>query len=141
MQSFTLHYGPDSIVFREGDPSMDIFYLQSGKLLICTIHGTEVKAISRIEAGEFFGELSFFDGRPRSSYIVTLETSTIIQIPKQELTGKLPQWYLEVGKNLTKKIRLLDHIIQDTKIRKTRAAENRPLSIDEQRKLFELLTK
>lgn len=141
MQSYTLEFTPYSVICREGDPSSDLFFLQSGKLLICTIHGTEVKALAHIEPGEFIGELSFFDSKPRSTHIVALEQSTLLQIPKQELAGKLPLWYLETGKALTKKIRKLDQVVQETKIRKSGAEESRPLSIDDQRILYDLLTR
>lgn len=140
MQGLELTLKPHKIVCREGDPSSELYFLQSGKLLICTLSGTQVKVLSRISPGEFIGELSFFDGKLRSSYVVTLEESKLIQIPKQEITGKLPDWYTQVGINLTKKIRLLDHIIQDSNVRRSNTEESKPLPIDEQRKIYDLLT-
>jgi CRP-like cAMP-binding protein len=86
MQSYSREYGPKEIVFREGDPSADLLYLESGRILICTLNGTEVKALAYISAGEFIGELSFFDSKPRSTHIITTEKSKIIQIPKHELS-------------------------------------------------------
>lgn len=140
MHGYSRDYDPQAIVCREGDPSSDLYYLQSGKILICTINGTEVKALARIESGEFVGELSFFDDRPRSSFVVTLEKSTIIQIPKHEIITNLPQWYLEVGKGLTKKIRLLDEVVQHCHLRKFGPDEaQKPLTIEEQRHLYNLL--
>jgi CRP/FNR family transcriptional regulator, cyclic AMP receptor protein len=140
MQGLELSLKSHTILCREGDPSSDLFFLQSGKLLVCTLNGTQVKVISRISPGEFIGELSFFDGKPRSSYVVTLEDCKLIQIPKQEIASKLPDWYIQVGINLTKKIRLLDHIIHDSNVRRSHTEESKPLSIEEQRKLYELLT-
>lgn len=140
MQGIELEFKPHTIVCREGDPSSELYFLKSGKLLICTLNGREVKVLSRISPGEFIGELSFFDGKPRSSFVVTLETSTLIQIPKHEIFPKLPFWYSQIGINLTKKIRLLDHVVHSSKVRKSQSDESKPLSIDEQRKLYELLT-
>lgn len=140
MQGYDLEIEADTIVCKEGDPSADLFFLKSGRLLICTISGTEVKAIARIEPGEFIGELSFFDGRPRASYVIATEKSHLIQIPKHELTRDLPRWYLEINKNLTKKIRRLDQVIQTSHLRRFGSQEQKPLTIDEQRKLYELLT-
>ncbi len=140
MQGFELEFEPYSIICREGDPSNELYYLQSGKLLICTINGNQVKAITRISPGEFVGELSFFDGKVRSSHVVTLEKSKLIQIQKKEIWPYLPQWYVRVGTSITKKIRHLDNIINESKIRRSSSDENKPLSIEEQRKLFELLT-
>ncbi len=141
MKGLSVKYKAHEIVCREGDPSTDLFYLNSGRLLICTINGTQVKAIARIGAGEYLGELSFFDGKPRASYIVALEDSELIQIPKKDLEQSLPRWYMEINKNLTKKIRLLDHIIQASNLRRFGSEDQKPLSIQEQRQLYTLLTK
>ena len=89
MQGIELEFEPYSVICREGDPSNDLYYLQSGKLLICTVHGNQVKAITRISPGEFIGELSFFDGKMRSSHVVTLEKSKLIQIQKQDLSRQI----------------------------------------------------
>lgn len=141
MQGLVLDLEPNTVVCREGDPSQELYFLQSGKLLICTLAGTQVKVISRISPGEFVGELSFFDGKPRASYVVTLEQCKLIQIAKQEISGHLPAWYTQVGAGITKKIRHLDSIIHSSNLRRSGAEESKPLSQEEQKRLFELLTK
>lgn len=140
MQGYHQDYKAHEVICREGDPSSDLFFLDSGKLLICTITGTQVKVIARIGPGEFIGELSFFDGKPRASHIVTLEPSRVIQIPKSELQRHLPFWFLEIGKNLTKKVRLLDHIIHESNFRKIGAEDQKALSIEEQRNIYSVIT-
>jgi CRP/FNR family cyclic AMP-dependent transcriptional regulator len=138
---YDLKFSTHEVVFREGDPSSDLMFLKSGKLLICTISGTQVKAIARIEPGQFVGELSFFDGLPRASHVITLEPSVVVQIPKEKVMEKLPFWFVEVGKNLTKKIRLLDDIIHSSNFRKIGAQDQKPLSIDEQRVILAAIQK
>lgn len=140
MQGFEMELEAHTVLCREGDPSSDLYFLKSGKLLICTISGTQVKVITRISPGEFIGELSFFDGKPRAAHIVTLEECKLIQIPKHEIAAHFPDWYNRIGINITKKIRLLDQVIHESNIRRSQATENKPLSIDEQRLIFELLT-
>lgn len=140
MQGMLLDFEANSIICREGDPSSELYFLKSGKLLVCTLSGTQVKVISRISPGEFIGELSFFDGKVRASHVVTLERCKLIQIQKQEIARYLPLWFNHVGVNLTKKIRQLDHIINNGNIRRSQSEESKPLTIEEQRSLFELLT-
>lgn len=140
MQGYHQDFQPYEVVCREGDPSSDMYFLESGKLLVCTIAGTEVKVIARIGPGEFIGELSFFDSKPRASHIVALEKSRIIQIPKSDLSRYLPEWFNQVGKNLTKKIRLLDHIIHDSHFRRVGAEDQKPLTIAEQRDIYAAIT-
>lgn len=140
MQGILLELDQHQIICREGDPSTELYFLQAGKLLICTLSGTQVKVISRISPGEFIGELSFFDGKPRASYVVTLEKCKLIQIQKHEISGHLPKWYTQIGANITKKIRHLDQVIHSSNLRKSSEEESKPLSIEEQRLLYELLT-
>jgi CRP/FNR family cyclic AMP-dependent transcriptional regulator len=141
VQGLVLDYKPHTLVCREGDPSTELYFLKSGTLLVCTLSGTQVKVISRISPGEFIGELSFFDGKPRASYVITLDKCQLIQIPKQQIAGHLPKWYTQVGINITKKIRQLDHVIYSSNLRRSNAEESKPLSIYEQRIFYELLTK
>ncbi len=140
MQGFALDFEPNTVICREGDPSSELYFLQSGKLLVCTLSGNQVKVISRISPGEFIGELSFFDGKPRASYVVTLEKCKMIQIPKQEISGHLPVWYTQIGADMTKKIRILDNVIQSSNLRRSNAEESKPLTIEEQRNLLEHIT-
>ncbi len=140
MQGIVLDFEANTIICHEGDPSTELYFLKSGRLLVCTLNGTQVKVISRISPGEFIGELSFFDGKARASHVVTLEKCKLIQIQKQEISGHLPLWFTEIGVNLTKKIRHLDHIINSENLRRSNSEESKPLTIEEQRSLFELLT-
>jgi CRP-like cAMP-binding protein len=140
MRGRIVEFAKDEIICREGDNSSDLYHLVKGKLLVFTTSGTEVKAISHISAGEFFGELSFFDGKPRASSVIVLEDAQVVVFSKSELGSQLPTWYLETQKNLAKKIRLLDEVIQENSIRKSTEELIKPLSIEEQRKIYKLLT-
>lgn len=133
-------FRPDEVIFREGEKSSDLYFVQSGKLLVCTIQGTQVKAIAHIRTGEFLGELSFFDGKPRATYVVALETSQLVKIPGNELKSALPVWYQQIGKSLTRKIRLLDKVVQDSQVRKFGTQEIQPLTIEQQRNLYKIIT-
>jgi len=131
MQIEKLDFKVNQIVCREGDESRDLLFLESGELLVCTVAGTQVKAIATIGPGQFFGELSFFDGKPRSSFVVARTECSVIQFPKTQLLEQLPQWFLDIGRNVTKKIRLLDEVIHSSNIRKYGTGV-KPLSIDQQ---------
>lgn len=136
---YSLTYDKNEVICKEGEKTSDLYFLKTGKLLICTVSGTQVKAIARIEPGEFFGELSFFDEKPRASNIVAIEKSVVVQIPQSEIIEHLPFWFIEVGKNLTKKIRVLDNIVHDSHFRKIGAEDQKPLTIEEQRSILQAL--
>ncbi len=138
MQSYLIELKKDQVLCHEGDPSSELYMLHSGKLLICITNGTEVKALAYINEGEFIGELSFFDSKPRSTHIISLEKSTLIQLPQHEIITKFPSWFQQVGRSLTKKVRLHDKIIHESKIRRS-SDEDLKLSIEEQRYYYEIL--
>jgi CRP-like cAMP-binding protein len=136
-----LTYEAGDIICREGELSSDLYLIIEGKVLVCTIQGTQVKAIGRISTGEFIGELSFFDGKPRASTIVALERCVLHQVNRDEIRDRLPFWFIEAGKGLTKKIRLLDQIINTSHLRRAGTEEQKPLTIEEQRKILAQLNK
>ena len=136
----TMTFKTDEVILREGEKSSDLYYVQSGKLLVCTVQGTQVKAIAHIRSGEFLGELSFFDGKPRATFVVALEISQLVKIPGDQLKAALPVWYQQIGKSLTRKIRLLDKVVQDSQVRKFGTQDIEPLSIEQQRNLLKVIT-
>ena len=141
MQGYEQSFVSLQVVCRQGDPSSDIYLLKSGKLLACSVQGTKVIPLARISPGEFVGELSFFDGKPRASLVIALEPSQVILIPKHELSNLLPNWYVHIGKSITKKIRLLDGIVHGANLRKFGKEEDqKALTIDEQREILKAIT-
>jgi CRP/FNR family transcriptional regulator, cyclic AMP receptor protein len=141
MQGYEQSFDSLQVLCRQGDPSSDIYLLKSGKLLACSVQGTKVVPLARISPGEFVGELSFFDGKPRASHVIALEPSQVIMIPKHELSNLLPSWYVHVGKNLTKKIRLLDGIVHGANLRRFGKEEDqKALTIEEQREVLKAIT-
>lgn len=140
MQGTVIEVEAHTVVFHEGEAAGDLLFLQAGKVLVCTLDGTKVKVITRISSGEFIGELSLFDGKPRGSSVITLQQSTLIKIDKFQIEQHLPKWYSQIGSGLTKKIRLLDQVIHSSNLRISSDEESKPLSISEQRTFYDLLT-
>lgn len=52
-------------VFREGDASRDMYIVQEGNLELLKKYAGEEKVITRLEAGDFFGEWSMLEEVPR----------------------------------------------------------------------------
>lgn len=140
MQGTLVELEAKTVLCREGEPATDLYFLQKGKVLICTLDGTKVKVIARISSGEFIGELSLFDGKPRASSMVTLENCTLLKIPKRDISANLPEWFAQIGSNLTKKLRLLDRVVHESNLKLSSSEQSKPLSINEQREVYDLLT-
>ena len=137
---FTIHLEKDEILFRADDQDTDLYIIHSGKLMVYVIKGTQVTPLAYLGPGEYIGELSFFDQNPRSANIIALEKSSLIKIPVSTLDKQFPKWLITMAQSITKKLRYTDEIIRQKGIRKKNVETIQALSIDEQRRIFQLTT-
>jgi CRP-like cAMP-binding protein len=78
----TLHvFNGGEMVIREGDPGRSIYVILDGKVRVFTRdhHGEELE-LAVIEASQFFGEMSFLTGKPRSGSVAAVDTSVIVEL-------------------------------------------------------------
>ena len=130
MQTFDVELKKNDILCREGDVETDLFIVQSGELLVCIRKGSQVTAIAKLGPGEYIGELSFFDNKPRGA-----------DIPAVEIRQSFPTWISTLGKMLALKLRLHDDVIRSKGIKKSNVETIKPLSMDDQRLYYQLLSK
>ncbi|MEP7366476.1 MAG: ATP-binding protein [Acidobacteriota bacterium] len=83
-------FAPGQEIFKEGDPGDGVYVVQSGQVQISAIIGTGERIdFSRVQAGDFFGEMAVLDNQPRSA-CATAETDTVVFfIPRTDLVGLL----------------------------------------------------
>lgn len=139
MSEHTIKLPIESVLTKKDDESSDLYYVTSGKLMICSRSGSMVTPIAYVQKGEYFGELSFFDNLPRSADVIAVEPTTLVKIPSTELKKQFPTWLMIVAKQMTKKIRLMDQVISEKGIKRTNVQSIKPLSIEDQRHFFELI--
>lgn len=66
------------VLFREGDAGKEMFVIQGGKVrLTRTIRGQE-KLLADIGPGEFFGEMSIINDKPRTATATVLEDAQLL---------------------------------------------------------------
>jgi CRP/FNR family transcriptional regulator, cyclic AMP receptor protein len=67
-----------TVLFREGEPGREMFVIQSGAVRMTrTIRGEE-KLIADLPAGEFFGEMSIINDKPRTATATVLEDAQLL---------------------------------------------------------------
>lgn len=76
------------LLFREGEPGEAMYHLLKGRVAIRK-GGRE---LARIEAGGFFGEMSFLLGAPRSAEAVALEPCECLLIHGQNLDALMREY-------------------------------------------------
>ena len=73
MNTYDIELMKNDVLCREGDIETDLYVVQSGELLVCVRKGSQVTAVAKLGPGEYIGELSFFDNKPRGADIIALE--------------------------------------------------------------------
>ncbi len=81
-------FSQDSLILKESDSGDTFFVILSGRVKICRFGPRNKEIILTImKSGDFFGEVSLFDGRERSANVVALEPSKVLIIKRMELIG------------------------------------------------------
>lgn len=137
--SETKNLKANQILFLADSDEKDLYFIKSGKVLVFVQNGSQITPVAYINSNEFIGELSFFDNSKRSASILTIEDSEIVKISSVELHKFIPKWLQQVGSKLSKKIRHNDEIIRSKGLRKTKVESIKPLSIEEQTKIYKLV--
>ncbi len=80
-------YRKDKIIFRQGDPSDAVFYIQSGKVKTTVVSEEGKEAVvALLGTGDFFGE-GCLTGQPqRLSTVSALTECVIVRISKTDIT-------------------------------------------------------
>jgi CRP-like cAMP-binding protein len=79
-QRFGKEFPRGTVLCREGDPGKEMFVLQAGKVTISKQVGDIEKVLTTLGPGEFFGEMSILNNKPRSATATCAEDSKILVI-------------------------------------------------------------
>lgn len=79
-----LTFGPGATVFEPEPEPRSVFILETGlvRMYRRSSRGEEV-TLGYVQPGEVFGELAAFSDKPRESYAVAVETSTVIKVDRR----------------------------------------------------------
>lgn len=135
----TLSLDKDELVCVAGDQEVDLYKVRSGKLMVFVNDGTKITPLAYLGAGEYLGELSFFDHKPRSAHVVAVEPCELIKIPVNELEKQAPKWLITMASHIAQKIRTTDELIRTKGIRRQNVESIKPLSIEDQRHYYQII--
>ena len=71
------------VVFEKGDASTSLYVIAEGSVDVVLEEGAP--PVSRLGAGEFFGEMGVFTKRPRGATIVVADRAQLLEMPKEVL--------------------------------------------------------
>jgi CRP-like cAMP-binding protein len=74
-------FQPGESIIREGDPGRSVYVILHGQVRVFTrdYKGEELE-LAILGASQFFGEMSFLTGQPRSSHVEAIENSVLVEL-------------------------------------------------------------
>jgi CRP-like cAMP-binding protein len=79
-QRFGKEFPSGTVLFREGDPGKEMYVVQSGRVTITKRVGDVEKVLTTLGPGEFLGEMSILNNKPRSATATCAEESKLLVI-------------------------------------------------------------
>lgn len=79
-QRFGKEFPRGTVLFREGEPGKEMYVIQSGRVTISKRAGDVEKVLTTLGAGEFFGEMSILNNKPRSATATCAQDSKLLVI-------------------------------------------------------------
>lgn len=119
LESFSepLDVAQNTVVINEGERTDSLFVIIKGRAYAyCTDNAGRQLVVNRFGPFDYFGEMSFFDGKKRSASVATKEDCSLLVIPRQqfmEFTATHPQIYWNVSKALVEKLRKATQQIEE----------------------------
>src|SRR5437870_428888 len=78
------------IIFQETDPGDGLYLVLKGRVQITALVAeNQRRALTHIDAGDFFGEMSVLDGEPRSAGAFAEDETHVYFIPRDDLLAAL----------------------------------------------------
>jgi hypothetical protein len=127
-ETMLVTYKAGEIIFRDGELGTEMYIIQKGKVEVRKQIGAEIRVISVMEKGDFFGEMAILEGMSRSATAVAAEETECIAINEATFDQMLQQNQeiaIRMLRRLSKKLRetteLLDQVAAKT-VQVTQAA-------------------
>jgi len=104
-----IHLKKGQILFKEGDINHSMYYIVSGSIDVVAknLHRNKKSNVNILTKGDLIGELSFFDGKPRSATLIAHEDTEALIIDKKFFDGIHPD-HVKIFKSMVRKIRNLN---------------------------------
>jgi len=108
-------YPKNSYIVHKDEPGISLFIIRSGTVDVVLEKSTGKSILlSTLGSYEFFGEISLFDGEPRSATVIAREQSTVVEITRDILLTQLskhPDIAFKILAKMSQRIRNLDEIV------------------------------
>src|SRR5438477_6387121 len=102
-QRFGREFPRGTILFKEGDPGKEMYVVQAGKVNITKRVRETEKILATLGPGEFFGEMSILNNKPRSAGAIIAEDAKLLVIDPRTFEAMI-RGNVEIAVRLIKKL-------------------------------------
>jgi CRP/FNR family transcriptional regulator, cyclic AMP receptor protein len=110
----TVVYEPGEVIFQQGDEGSSLFVVEDGAVDISYGEGKACVVLASLFAGQYFGELSLFDGSPRSATATASKRSRLIRLDREDLVdfvNKNPGAALRIIAEMSERLRQTNELM------------------------------
>jgi CRP-like cAMP-binding protein len=102
-QRFGEEFPRGTVLFREGDPGKEMYVVQAGRVTISKRVGDVEKPLTTLGPGEFLGEMSILNNRPRSATATCADECKLLVIDAKTFEAMI-RGNAEIAIRLIKKL-------------------------------------
>lgn len=112
MNGTTKTFAAGQVVFRQGDAPGDMYLIRSGRAAVSLMDDGASTTLATLEAGDFFGEMSLFDGKPRSATVTALNDLIVEAIGREQFSAQVDRTVWDMLVKLSGRIRAVDDSLE-----------------------------
>jgi CRP-like cAMP-binding protein len=103
------------LIFRQGELGTEMFIIQEGVVEIIKHIGSESHVLSRLEKGDFFGEMALLEALPRTADAVAVTDGRLVAINGSrfdEMLRKNPEVAVRIIRKYSKRLREANTLLE-----------------------------
>jgi len=107
-------YNEGDVVFQQGEEGSSLFIIEDGAMEISYGEGKTKVRLATLFTGQYFGELSLFDGAPRSATATAIKRSRLIRLDRDDLVdfvNKNPAAALRIISEMSERLRQTNELM------------------------------
>jgi uncharacterized membrane protein len=109
-----IEYAEGDVIFRQGDEGSSLFIIDDGAVDISYGEGKTRVTLATLSTGQYFGELSLFDGAPRSATATSSKRSRLIRLDRDDLVdfvNKNPSAAMRIISEMSERLRQTNELM------------------------------
>jgi uncharacterized membrane protein len=107
-------YAEGQVIFKQGEEGSSLFIIDEGAVEISYGEGRGRVSLASLFNGQYFGELSLFDGAPRSATATATKQSRLIRLDRDDLVdfvNKNPSAALRIIAEMSERLRQTNELM------------------------------